>query len=402
MAGNQLRLASMAQTARSVSSVTLSMLIGLIMLSSFSDTAMRWLPTIEDALPAEARRVETCAAACSTPSERRGCQLMILSRCSSTSNRCHRAARPGLRTFKLVDQVPGRTMGVRADMTPQVTRIDAHLLNRRGVSVVLLVAASARPCRPASPAPGNRCSSALILRYYRASRPTSRSAVPGSPGAAPAPSACLAHRHRAAASSGPAPGGLWIPPGREEGSGCGLLQAKDIIELRRMLADVSGAGARRCEHCLNSTAAPEVLAEAPRIRPDAEIAGPLRPNCRRAGRPPGELRSRRSARLPLSQRRGVCRLRCRRPPRSPSAAATTASARRSGRTRPATGFSLTCAELAWHLPPAAPGWCWRRRPTTRGWPPRSPAGRTYGRGRIAWRCQDTKELGTKPAATGNW
>lgn len=39
-----------------------------------------------------------------------------------------------LRTFKLVDQLSGRTMGVRADMTPQVTRIDAHLLNRRGVA----------------------------------------------------------------------------------------------------------------------------------------------------------------------------------------------------------------------------------------------------------------------------
>jgi ATP phosphoribosyltransferase regulatory subunit len=39
-----------------------------------------------------------------------------------------------LRTFKLVDQISGRTMGVRADMTPQVARVDAHLLNRRGVT----------------------------------------------------------------------------------------------------------------------------------------------------------------------------------------------------------------------------------------------------------------------------
>ncbi|MBX6393097.1 MAG: ATP phosphoribosyltransferase regulatory subunit, partial [Burkholderiales bacterium] len=38
-----------------------------------------------------------------------------------------------LRTFKLVDQLSGRMMGVRADMTPQVARIDAHLLNRKGV-----------------------------------------------------------------------------------------------------------------------------------------------------------------------------------------------------------------------------------------------------------------------------
>ena len=39
-----------------------------------------------------------------------------------------------LRTFKLVDQLTGRTMGIRADITPQVARIDAHLLNRDGVA----------------------------------------------------------------------------------------------------------------------------------------------------------------------------------------------------------------------------------------------------------------------------
>jgi ATP phosphoribosyltransferase regulatory subunit len=39
-----------------------------------------------------------------------------------------------LRTFKLVDQLSGRTMGLRADITPQVARIDAHLLNRAGVT----------------------------------------------------------------------------------------------------------------------------------------------------------------------------------------------------------------------------------------------------------------------------
>lgn len=39
-----------------------------------------------------------------------------------------------LRTFKLVDQISGRTLGVRADITPQVARIDAHLLNRQGVT----------------------------------------------------------------------------------------------------------------------------------------------------------------------------------------------------------------------------------------------------------------------------
>lgn len=35
-----------------------------------------------------------------------------------------------LQTFKLVDQMSGRTLGIRADMTPQVARIDAHQLQR--------------------------------------------------------------------------------------------------------------------------------------------------------------------------------------------------------------------------------------------------------------------------------
>lgn len=37
-----------------------------------------------------------------------------------------------LQTFKLIDQLSGRTLGVRADMTPQVARIDAHRLQHKG------------------------------------------------------------------------------------------------------------------------------------------------------------------------------------------------------------------------------------------------------------------------------
>ena len=39
-----------------------------------------------------------------------------------------------LQTFKLVDQLSGRSLGLRADTTPQAARIDAHLLNRPGVT----------------------------------------------------------------------------------------------------------------------------------------------------------------------------------------------------------------------------------------------------------------------------
>ena len=39
-----------------------------------------------------------------------------------------------LQTVRVTDQVSGRMLGVRADMTPQVARIDAHRLNRDGVT----------------------------------------------------------------------------------------------------------------------------------------------------------------------------------------------------------------------------------------------------------------------------
>jgi ATP phosphoribosyltransferase regulatory subunit len=39
-----------------------------------------------------------------------------------------------LRMFKVVDQLSGRMMGLRADMTPQTARIDAHLLNHKGIT----------------------------------------------------------------------------------------------------------------------------------------------------------------------------------------------------------------------------------------------------------------------------
>jgi ATP phosphoribosyltransferase regulatory subunit len=46
----------------------------------------------------------------------------------------NKSADMDLRTFKLVDQLSGRTLALRADITPQVARIDAHLLNRQGVT----------------------------------------------------------------------------------------------------------------------------------------------------------------------------------------------------------------------------------------------------------------------------
>jgi ATP phosphoribosyltransferase regulatory subunit len=56
-----------------------------------------------------------------------------------------------VRTFKVVDQLSGRMMGLRADITPQVARIDAHLLNRKGVTR-LCYCGSVLHTRPAGPA----------------------------------------------------------------------------------------------------------------------------------------------------------------------------------------------------------------------------------------------------------
>lgn len=55
-----------------------------------------------------------------------------------------------LQTFKLVDQLSGRLLGLRADSTPQVARIDAHLLNRVGVAR-LCYCGSVLHTRPSAP-----------------------------------------------------------------------------------------------------------------------------------------------------------------------------------------------------------------------------------------------------------
>ncbi len=98
---------------------------------------MRWvLPDhIQDALPPEAARLEALRRKLLDVFRVRGYQLVMPPMLEYLDSLVTGAGQDlRLRTFKLVDQLSGRTMGVRADMTPQVTRIDAHLLNRGGVS----------------------------------------------------------------------------------------------------------------------------------------------------------------------------------------------------------------------------------------------------------------------------
>ena len=54
-----------------------------------------------------------------------------------------------LMAMKLMDQLSGRTLGIRADITPQVARIDAHSLAEEGVTR-LCYAGSTLHTRPKS------------------------------------------------------------------------------------------------------------------------------------------------------------------------------------------------------------------------------------------------------------
>jgi ATP phosphoribosyltransferase regulatory subunit len=90
---------------------------------------------IADVLPAQARHIEELRRQLTDVARSYGCELVIpplLEHLESLLTGASRAL--GLKTFKLVDQLSGRTLGVRADSTPQVARIDAHLLNRVGVT----------------------------------------------------------------------------------------------------------------------------------------------------------------------------------------------------------------------------------------------------------------------------
>src|SRR5436853_1560876 len=90
---------------------------------------------IEDVLPPEAARMESLRRALLDQFRTHGYELVapplleyLESLLTGTGHDLD------LRTFKLVDQLSGRMMGVRADIAPQVARIDAHLLNRKGVT----------------------------------------------------------------------------------------------------------------------------------------------------------------------------------------------------------------------------------------------------------------------------
>lgn len=96
-----------------------------------------WLlpENIADVLPSEARKIEELRRQVLDHFRLYGYELVMPPMLEYLESLLTGAGQDtDLRTFKLVDQMSGRTMGVRADMTTQVARIDAHLLNRNSVT----------------------------------------------------------------------------------------------------------------------------------------------------------------------------------------------------------------------------------------------------------------------------
>jgi len=114
---------------------------------------MRWLlpEHIDDVLPEEAMRIEKLRRAILDLFFKAKYELVMPPLVEFTDSLLTGTGHDlDLRTFKLVDQLSGRMMGVRADITPQVARIDAHLLNRKGVTR-LCYCGSVLHARPATP-----------------------------------------------------------------------------------------------------------------------------------------------------------------------------------------------------------------------------------------------------------
>ena len=97
----------------------------------------RWLlpENIADVLPSEARKIEELRRILLDRFQSYGYELVMPPMLEYLDSLLTGSGQDlNLKTFKLVDQLSGRTLGLRADITPQVARIDAHLLNRQGVT----------------------------------------------------------------------------------------------------------------------------------------------------------------------------------------------------------------------------------------------------------------------------
>ncbi len=97
----------------------------------------RWLlpDGIEEILPEQARQMEGLRRRLVDLFERWGYDYVIPPMVEFTDSLLTGSGQDiDLLTFKLTDQLSGRTLGLRADITPQAARMDAHSLKRDGVN----------------------------------------------------------------------------------------------------------------------------------------------------------------------------------------------------------------------------------------------------------------------------
>ena len=98
-------------------------------------SAKRWLlpDGVEEILPAEAYKLESLRRHLLDLYESWGYQLVITPLIEYLDSLLVGSSTDlDLHTFKITDQLSGRMMGIRADITPQAARIDAHCLKREG------------------------------------------------------------------------------------------------------------------------------------------------------------------------------------------------------------------------------------------------------------------------------
>lgn len=100
-------------------------------------SADRWLlpDGIEEVLPPQARRIEQLRRRLLDLLDNCGYDLVIPPALEYLDSLLTGVGKDlDLRTFKVTDQLSGRLMGLSADTTPQVARIDAHSLAPEGIS----------------------------------------------------------------------------------------------------------------------------------------------------------------------------------------------------------------------------------------------------------------------------